>query len=533
MAVTDPTPEQAAQAVKIIGSDLTGAETFPAAVDSAGNVQTVINNTVPVIRPNSYTSGTISALLGAVTLAVPEGQSSWDVYISGTFSTGSIVQFQGSPDNSQWFNLNGRRSGDVNTNDTTTTLATDVFGGPGPLGGSPSNWRGNLAAVRYFRVVATAFTLGDSIAIQISTSSATGVTFLNAALPSGTNIIGQTYNTSASGNVAAVSGFNRLQVTPEPSDLLSDKFDTLDTTVRWNTASANGASDSVGAGNLNMTGGTTPGAYTSLSSQPVFTQKANVQLSHGVTLKFEAGPIIAGAHRFWGFGTAGANTVASPLTDAVGWEIDNSGILNAVVYGGGTKIYSQALPTPTDGKVHRYSLTWRTDKITFYLDSGDVQSAVASGYIPNVQILPARFHVITGTATTAPWLQVTAIGISDTGRNSAAISDGVYGFRKASVSGNNDLQVRDSINTAISSGAITVSTTVVEAKVGASRLTNRKVIVITPTTGVIYWGSSSGVTSATGTPIFKNQSLTLSFTDAIPVYLIGTAGTDVRIVEGS
>jgi hypothetical protein len=230
-------------------------------------------------------------------------------------------------------------------------------------------------------------------------------------------------------------------VSPEPSDLFSDKFDTLDTAVRWTATNANGASAPVASGNLNMTGGTTAGAYTSLSSQPVFTQKANVQLSHGTTLKFESGTIITGAHRFWGFGTAGANTVANPLTDAVGWEIDTTGTVNAVVYGGGTKLYSQALPTPIDGKIHRYSLTWRTDKITFYLDSGDVQSAVASGYIPNVQILPARFHVITGTATTAPTLQVTAVGISDTGRNSTAISDGVYGFRKATVTGNGGVVV--------------------------------------------------------------------------------------------
>jgi hypothetical protein len=96
-----------------------------------------------------------------------------------------------------------------------------------------------------------------------------------------------------------------------------------------------------------------------------------------------------------------------------------------------------------------------------------------------------------------------------------------------------DLTVRDSINTLSINGAISISTTAVEAKVGASRLTNRKFISITPTNGIIYWGSSSSVTIVSGTPVFKNQSLTMAFTDNVAVWLISAATVDVRIVEGS
>lgn len=96
-----------------------------------------------------------------------------------------------------------------------------------------------------------------------------------------------------------------------------------------------------------------------------------------------------------------------------------------------------------------------------------------------------------------------------------------------------DLFVRDSINTSSTNAALSVTTTAVEAKVGASRLTNRKFLSITPTNGTIYWGSANTVTTANGTPIFKNQCVTMAFTDNVAVWLIGVATTDVRIVEGS
>ena len=96
-----------------------------------------------------------------------------------------------------------------------------------------------------------------------------------------------------------------------------------------------------------------------------------------------------------------------------------------------------------------------------------------------------------------------------------------------------DLFVRDSINTNSTNAAISVTTTAIEAKVGASKLANRKFISITPTNGTIYWGSTSAVTIASGTPIFKNQCIAMDFTDNVAVWLIGAGTVDVRIVEGA
>lgn len=94
------------------------------------------------------------------------------------------------------------------------------------------------------------------------------------------------------------------------------------------------------------------------------------------------------------------------------------------------------------------------------------------------------------------------------------------------------LKVLDGINS-VSYGPISVTTTPIEAKVGVTRLANRKIVYITPTTGPVWWGSDSSVTVLTGTRIYKGQTYPLPFTDNVSVYLISLLPVDVRIVEGS
>lgn len=97
---------------------------------------------------------------------------------------------------------------------------------------------------------------------------------------------------------------------------------------------------------------------------------------------------------------------------------------------------------------------------------------------------------------------------------------------------NGELLTGDSITTNTINGVISVSTAL-EAKVSASRLTNRKGLWITPTDKTIYWGSSSGVTANNGTPIFKNQTIFIAVAN-VAIWLISSSGTaDVRIVEAS
>jgi hypothetical protein len=81
--------------------------------------------------------------------------------------------------------------------------------------------------------------------------------------------------------------------------------------------------------------------------------------------------------------------------------------------------------------------------------------------------------------------------------------------------------------------SISVSTTEVEAKVGASALAGRETLrIYNNSNRTVYFGPS-GVTSSTGEPILKKQWVNIPVGDSISVYLITDSGTasDVRIQE--
>ncbi len=98
---------------------------------------------------------------------------------------------------------------------------------------------------------------------------------------------------------------------------------------------------------------------------------------------------------------------------------------------------------------------------------------------------------------------------------------------------NSQLETADIINSSLSSGSISVSTSAVAARVDGSNLTNRKMLTICPTTGTVYLGATSGVTTATGIPIFKNQVISFAFSANVTPYLIAGSSITVNIIEGS
>ena len=98
---------------------------------------------------------------------------------------------------------------------------------------------------------------------------------------------------------------------------------------------------------------------------------------------------------------------------------------------------------------------------------------------------------------------------------------------------NAQLQTADIINTALSSGSITVSTTAGALRVGASNLTNRKMLLISPITGTIFIGASSAVTVATGIAVLPNNIISFAFGAGVTPFAIASASTTVNVVEGS
>jgi hypothetical protein len=116
------------------------------------------------------------------------------------------------------------------------------------------------------------------------------------------------------------------------------------------------------------------------------------------------------------------------------------------------------------------------------------------------------------------------------------IADGSDPTKKAKVSSNGDVGTSDILdsNTSIE-GTITVGTSAVELKIGASALANRKFASIDNSSNVtIYWGFTSGVTTTTGERIYKDSKARWRVGPNQKIYLIaGTAGNVVRGKEGA
>lgn len=101
---------------------------------------------------------------------------------------------------------------------------------------------------------------------------------------------------------------------------------------------------------------------------------------------------------------------------------------------------------------------------------------------------------------------------------------------------NGDLKVSDGLRDGGVYGALSIPTsgTAVEAKVGASRLTNRKFLHIYSNNNGLFWGLDSSVTSTTGVPIVNGQILTFSIdpSSTFQIWLVGSANNkSVQVVE--
>lgn len=95
-----------------------------------------------------------------------------------------------------------------------------------------------------------------------------------------------------------------------------------------------------------------------------------------------------------------------------------------------------------------------------------------------------------------------------------------------------DLKAVDAANTSCLFTNVNVTNTAAELKVGGSRLTNRKLLIIEPLGSDIYIGYTSGVTTSNGMKITKGQIFGLPVGDTISVYAIASGGSqDTRIQE--
>lgn len=101
----------------------------------------------------------------------------------------------------------------------------------------------------------------------------------------------------------------------------------------------------------------------------------------------------------------------------------------------------------------------------------------------------------------------------------------------AKVNAREELEISDGITFGGVSGAITVGTTAIEAKVGGSRYVLRKLLTVQNNGNQpIYYGYSSAVTTASGTKLDKGEFLALQISD-VAIWLIAGSNQNVRITE--
>lgn len=103
----------------------------------------------------------------------------------------------------------------------------------------------------------------------------------------------------------------------------------------------------------------------------------------------------------------------------------------------------------------------------------------------------------------------------------------------ADISSDKDqLPTKDVLSSSLTLANLTVGTTAVAIRVGGSNLTPRKVILIQPTNGTIYWGSTNTVTTSTGFPIFQNQQVSIAIDETITLYAVAATNITTIIAEG-
>lgn len=255
---------------------------------------------------------------------------------------------------------------------------------------------------------------------------------------------------------ATVTAYGNLRVTAEPGSIFNDPFDgaVIDTTDRWNAATVTGGfTITQASGGLVFTTNTTTTHSAYIDTRPSFAPLGLNFIAFGAAVKLEAQTsnfFVTNQHRFWGLGNRPASfVIGTPLLDAIGFEIDTTGQLQCVVYSNGTRVFNTStsltsvnlntLVTPSTGYC-RFGIAFRADTIIFYINSTEYPAATYSVStstftLPAIQALPIRIHAINSGSTPSgtSTLTVSNLALGDTGSNSNNISDGSFGFRKATV----------------------------------------------------------------------------------------------------
>lgn len=422
-------------------------QTVTVAVDSttASNpTHVVVGNTVSVVSTGVVVStGQITAYQGgpwsnsqAGSYTVTPGTGVWNVTEGGSalnvvstgvvVSTGQITAYQGG-----LWNVGQQGS-------YTVTPGT-------------GNWLVNGSTLAITNV------LGSTINVVVANST---LSVTNAFTSPLWSVIVDTY-----ANVSTVFPDNRLRVEVEGTQLFYTTYDFgVDTVTLFNAPVAAGGgvvATTQDLGDTILGTGTTGNGYSYLQTQHFFTQEYPGFVHFFDNINIES-PVLTNSYRFWGFGLlpTAAPTATAPLQNAIGFEINTDGKMYAVAYSGGSRNVIQDLSAatgngsqPTNAASHKYWMWYRGDLTYWAIDNRNKPIATMVNGVPGptTNDLPIIMLAIAGATppVSNASFQSNALWVADTARNGAAISDGTYAWRKATVTANNQLVVLASTQTVV------------------------------------------------------------------------------------
>lgn len=251
---------------------------------------------------------------------------------------------------------------------------------------------------------------------------------------------------------AGVRADGFLNARMDPTTLLFDTFETIDTTNTWTLSTQNPPVAGT-AGTVVTNSGTAANAFSYARSQPSFVPGSNAFLQIGMVMQLASGTP-TGATLWWGLGIPTASpTTTTPITNGTIFEVDAvTGALWGRVYSAGAKTQELALTRPTDGAVHRYQILYKATRVYFNIDNVDVGSLPFPN--PAIAALPLSFGAVNGATVLGanPTLSTSLMGLADTAQNEIRISDGTYPWRRTQVraTGAMDVNISSSASTIVS-----------------------------------------------------------------------------------
>ncbi len=229
-----------------------------------------------------------------------------------------------------------------------------------------------------------------------------------------------------------------LRVTEEQNDIFNDPMTgtVIDTTNRW----TSGGTAPPTLANSVFTFPTTGAANSTswLISKPTFSTPSFSGLIFVGSITLEA-VLKTHTYRFWGWASQpGSPTAAAPITDGIGFEVTTAGIINAVIWASGSRVFTSRvdnLPQYFAGANNLYVVTVYGSAVYWYINGGEVPVVTSAGITPNQFSLSAVLQSLNDTTGpgTAPTFTSTGVGIANSANQAVMFADGTLPYLKATV----------------------------------------------------------------------------------------------------